>query len=222
MERWRAETACATMAPNDGSALRGLPLTRMTKIGRLVPFTAVFALLCALAAVQATAAPPDEVQLLFGARVQASSRFEAPFATGDFDGDGKPDAVYLVTVLPQSPVNKIAGDVTVIGKLFGSKELGARGETLALAILQGDGKRKFLLTGCQGEGVAGYFESPIWSATPVPLAVAKRGSTAFDEFRRQGAKVRHDILVLGTEAGIDTALYWTGKGYALFQPAEEP
>ena len=32
----------------------------------------------------------------------------------------------------------------------------------------------------------------------------------------------HDILVVGTEAGIDTALYWTGQSYAWFQPVEEP
>jgi len=28
--------------------------------------------------------------------------------------------------------------------------------------------------------------------------------------------------VLGTEAGIDTALYWNGKTFALFEPNEEP
>jgi hypothetical protein len=194
-------------------------LTRMVWKWRLVGLAAAFAL---LATVQAAAASPDKVALRFGSRVQASGRFAAPFATGDFNGDGRPDAVYLVTIQPQSSENKIAGDVTLIGKLFGSTTLGPRGEALALAILQGGGKGKFLLTGYQGEGVAGYFESPIWSATPVPLAVARRGSTVFEEFRRQEPKIENDILVVGTEAGIDTALYWTGEGYALFQPAEEP
>ena len=170
----------------------------------------------------AGSAAPGTISQLFGSRVEANGRFAQPYATGDLDGDGKPDAVYLVTILPKSTGHEIAGDVTVIGKLFGSAPLGPHGEALALAILQNGGKRKFLLTGYQGDGVSAYFESPIWSATPIPLAIAKRGSKSFQEFRHQEKRIAHDILVVGTEAGIDTALYWTGRGYALFQPIEEP
>ena len=180
------------------------------------------ALLTALGSLSAAAASPDDVSKLFGSRVQANDRFAAPFATGDFDSDGTSDAVYLVTILPQSMDHKLASDVTVIGKLFGRAPLGPRGEALALAILQDGGKRKFLLTGYQGDGVTSYFESPIWSETPIPLAIAKRGSKSFEEFHRQEKRIAHDILVVGTEAGIDTALYWTGQSYAWFQPLEEP
>jgi hypothetical protein len=179
-------------------------------------------LLTALGISGAEAASSDNVSQLFGSRVQASDRFAAPFATGDFDGDGTPDAVYLVTILPQSADHKLAADVTVISKLFGTAPLGARGESLALAILHDGGKRKFLLTGYQGENTSGYFESPIWSGTPTPLAVATRGSKSFEEFQKQEKKIKHDILVVGTEAGIDTALYWSGKSYAIFRPVEEP
>jgi len=56
----------------------------------------------------------------------------------------------------------------------------------------------------------------------VPLSLAKRGSKVFADFQRQKKAIRNDVLVVGTEAGIDTALYWTGKGYALFSPDEEP
>ena len=168
------------------------------------------------------AGSPDNVSQLFGSRVQANDRFAVPFATADFDGDGTADAVYLVTILPHSAEHKLAADVTVISKLFGLAPLGPRGESLALAILQDGGKRKFLLTGYQSEGVSGYFESPIWRGMPVPLAVAKRGSKSFAEFQQQEKKIRHDILVVGTEAGIDTALYWNGKSYAIFRPIEEP
>jgi hypothetical protein len=185
-------------------------------------FAIGLALWAGLALIRVEAASPDEVPRLFGQRVEANSRFPVPFATGDFDGDGTADALYLVTVLPQSPGRRIAADVTVIGRLFGSEALGLHGEGLALAILQDHGKRKFLLTGYHGDAVTDYFGSPIWSEMPVPLSIATRGSQPFEKFRQQGAKIEHDILVVGTEAGIDTALYWTGKTYALFQPAEEP
>lgn len=196
------------MKPAAAALRRGLPIC--------------IALFTLLAQAQGFAAPADEVSQIFGSRVEASSRFPAPYASGDFDGDGKADAVYLVTVLPASAKVKLAKDVHLIGKLFGSKPLGARGEDLALAILQGGGKRKFLFTGYLGEGVSAYFDSPMWSTTPVPLSVAKRGSKPVEEFRQKGAPIKHDIVVVGTEAGIDTALYWTGTGYALFRPVEEP
>src|SRR5262249_2976490 len=68
----------------------------------------------------------------------------------------------------------------------------------------------------------GYFDTPIWSGSTPPVAVAKRGSKAFREFQKQEKRIQHDVLVLGTEAGIDTALYWNGKTFALFQPNQEP
>jgi hypothetical protein len=191
-------------------------------VPRLRKIAIAAALLIGLAAAQALAGQPDDVSKLFGARVQANSRFQAPFATGDFDGDGKPDALYLVTILPGSAENRLASDVTVIGSLFGQEALGERPESLALAIVQDGNKKKFLLTGYEGEGVADYFGSPIWEEPAVPIQIAKRGSKTFEDFQRQEGKIKNDIIVVGTEAGIDTALFWTGRSYALFQPAEEP
>jgi hypothetical protein len=180
------------------------------------------ALLIGLAAAQGVAGEADEVSKLFGARVDANSRFQAPFATGDFDGDGKPDALYLVTILPGPAGQGFESDITVIGSLFGQEPLGARPESLALAIVQDGGRRKFLFTGYQGDGVTDYFGSPIWQESPVPIQVAKRGSKTFEDFRRQDGNIKNDFIVVGTEAGIDTALFWSGRGYVLFQPAEEP
>jgi len=178
-----------------------------------------------LAVIVSSSVPADslpDLSALFGARIQASPRFEAPYALGDFDGDGKPDALYLVTVLAESPQARLAGDVVVIDHLFGRGPLEARPETLALAIAMENGRRKFLLTGYQGDGVTGFFESPIWQDAPPPLRVEPHGSKVFEDFRGQEPGIRYDIIVVGTEAGIDTALYWTGRGFALFQPTEEP
>ena len=164
----------------------------------------------------------DDLPALFGSRVAASQRFKAPFATGDFDGDGEADSLFLISIQAAGPGQTLNGGVTVQGELFGREALGDRPEGLALAVLFAGGKGKFLLTGYEGEGVAGYFESPIWNEGEPPLGVAKRGSESFAAFHRQMPRIEHDIIVVGTEAGIDTALYWTGNSFALFQPAEEP
>ena len=168
------------------------------------------------------AAPAANVSVLFGSRVVANARFAAPYLAGDFDGDGTADAVYLVTVLPASPKASLAKDVTVIGDQLGAAPLGNHGEALAIAILNGRSGRKFLVTGYEGEGVTDYFGSPIWSAKPIPLTLAKKGSQAFRQFREQEKRITNDVLVIGTEAGIDTALYWNGTRYVLFAPHEEP
>ena len=98
----------------------------------------------------------QDISTLFGSRVTANARFKAPFFTGDFDGDGTADAAYLVTVLPESAQDKLAGDVTVIGTQFGREPLGPRGETVALAIVQKSGRQKFLLTGYRRRGCLGF------------------------------------------------------------------
>ena len=167
-------------------------------------------------------AAAENLSGLFGSRVTANARFKTPFLTGDFDGDGAPDAAYLVTILPESAQDKLAKDVTVIDTLFGREPLGARGETLALAIVQKGGRQKFLLTGYDGEGVSDFFGSPIWGSLPPPIDIAKRGSKVFQTFQAEEPGIKHDILVVGTEAGIDTALFWNGQNYVLFSPAEEP
>jgi lipopolysaccharide assembly outer membrane protein LptD (OstA) len=43
-----------------------------------------------------------------------------------------------------------------------------------------------------------------------------------NKFNAEEPGIKHDILVVGTEAGIDTALFWNGQNYVLFSPAEEP
>ena len=86
--------------------------TMISKMKRLGGLVLGLVLLTALSIWGAEAASPDNVSQLFGSRVQANDRFAAPFATGDFDGDGTADAVYLVTILPQSAGHKLASDVT--------------------------------------------------------------------------------------------------------------
>ncbi len=178
--------------------------------------------LALLAGLMPASAASDDLPALFGIRVSAAPLFPGPVATGDFDGDGLPDRVYLVKIAPASSSATLAADIVVNWKDFGTKPLGKHGEDLAIAIVQGNGKVKTLLTAYDGDGSSGFFSSPMWSETDPPISVAKRGSATFAEFRQQEKAIRNDVLVVGTDAGIDMALYWTGKGYALFAPDEEP
>jgi hypothetical protein len=139
---------------------------------------------------------------------------------GDFDRDGLTDTAYLVTILPATPRHRLAPDVTVVSNALGREALGARGMKVALAVVQEGGKGKFLFT--SDAGVGDRFATPIWTVSPPPIKVARRGSTAFAELQRQEKRVRNDILVVGTEAGMEAALQWNGRAWILFEPAEEP
>jgi hypothetical protein len=187
-----------------------------------LPGLSLFCSLALLVGLASARAAPDDLPALFGSRVTAAPHFAAPVATGDFAGDGLPDRVYFVKIAPASATATLAPDVTVADKVFGTAPLGKRGEDLALAIVQGNGKVKTLLTGYEGGGSSDFFSAPMWHEAKPPVHLAKRGSKAFVAFQRQNKAIHNDVLVVETEAGIDTALYWTGKGYAWFQPDEEP
>jgi hypothetical protein len=156
-----------------------------------------------------------DIPALFGGRVQAVSPRGKAFLTGDFDGDGVADALYFVRILPKAKGGGLATDVTVADP-WNQQPVSDAGELLALAIVAGAGGRKYLLHD------AAFFSTPIWSAPELPLGLAKKGSKQFREFQRAAKGVKGDILVPGTEAGIDIALYWDGKKFTLFWPKEEP
>ncbi|GLS19167.1 hypothetical protein GCM10007874_21840 [Labrys miyagiensis] len=187
-----------------------------------LPKLSLFCSLALLAGLAPARAAQDNLPALFGSRITAAPHFAAPIATGDFAGDSLPDRVYFVKIAPASPTATLAPDVIVNDKTFGTAPLGKWGEDLALAIVQGNGKVKTLLTGYEGEDTNDFFSDPMWHEAKPPVHLAKRGSKIFVTFRRQNKAIRNDVLVIETEAGIDTALYWTGKGYAWFQPDEEP
>jgi hypothetical protein len=42
------------------------------------------------------------------------------------------------------------------------------------------------------------------------------------QFHTQEKQIAHHFVVLGTEAGIDIALYWPGKPFTVFWPPEDP
>lgn len=168
-------------------------------------------LLAAIVALLLIAAASPSVG--FGDRVAPVANQRVPYASADFDGDGTADTVTVVSV---SPGKTLPGDIMVISDAWSTPWHANQSTKRALAIVVGKQHRKFLIADPD------YFDSPIWNEKQLPLDVAKRGSKAFREFQSEEKAIQHDILVLGTEAGIDTALYWNGKTFELFAPAEEP
>jgi hypothetical protein len=182
------------------------------------------ALAAALSLVAGNTAAAPSVSALFGSRVAPIAHFHQPYEVLDFDGDGVPDQIYLVSIAAGSPAATIAKDVTVLAKPLKGEPLSNRAEPMALAIVLGKSGQKFLLTDAM-DGTTHFFDqSPgsIWKQQPLPLAIAKKGSAQFKQFRKQEKQIAHDVVVLGTEAGIDIALYWTGKTFTVFWPEEEP
>lgn len=170
---------------------------------------------------QGFAAP--SIAELFGSRVTGIARFSSPYARLDFVGDGVADPVYLVSIAHGSSKLTISSDVTVVPDVFGvppGHPLANNSERIALGVVLGRSGRKFLIT--DFDNSAHFFDSPIWQEKSIPISVATRGSPAQKAFQKQAKSIENDILVLGTEAGIDIALYWNGKNFAVFWPNEEP
>lgn len=156
-----------------------------------------------------------DISTLFGNRVTARAKVSQPFPTVDFEGNGAMDSIYPVRILPSSKDLSIASDVTVLN-LWDKTAVDSQGEELALAIISGKSQHKYLFHS------SSFFGSPIWQERDLPLSIHKKGSKQFREFHQQSKAIANDILVLGTESGIDIALYWNGKQFKLFWPKEEP
>ncbi len=177
-----------------------------------VRFTGILMLLSLFAA--AAEAQPVVTRDEFDRSVVVrADKTEMPIAA-DLDGDGKPDRIYAVRVQRRNAADP--ADATLrIANPFARRPLAPGGEPLALAIAHASGARWIIHD-------REFFTTPIWGKAKLPLGIARRGSAEHRSLVQQGAKPRGDMLLLGTEAGIDIALYWTGNGYAVFAPKEEP
>ena len=175
-------------------------------------FTGILMLLSMFAA--AAEAQPASTRDEFDRSVVVRTDKTGMPIAADLDGDGKPDRIYAVRVQRRG-VADVADATLRIANPFGRRPLATGGESLTLAIAHASGAR-WLIHDRE------FFATPIWGEATLPLGVARRGSAAHRSLVQQGAKPRGDMLLLGTEAGIDVALYWTGNGYAVFAPKEEP
>jgi hypothetical protein len=66
------------------------------------------------------------------------------------------------------------------------------------------------------------FDTPIWDEKPLPVKIIRSKDRAYAAWKKEAPAMKGDCLELGTEAGIDILLFWDGKRWRVFEPAEEP
>lgn len=167
------------------------------------------------------------LQTSFGTPVEAVKGFKPYYLTGDFNGDGAQDVVVVVRVKGRRA--ELPKDVQLMNPFgFGSKVTfpidPARENRLAIAIIHGwrspRPTAKFLLLG----------DSPILTLQ-YDRTTSGRGEDSKDlmslmtrrEPRPKGKKfpatAKGDVVLLFTEVGDNSMLYWNGRTYR-WQDAE--
>ena len=67
-----------------------------------------------------------------------------------------------------------------------------------------------------------FFATPVWLSGKPPVRIIKKSSKDYSAWKKDVPALRGDVVLIGTEAGIDILLYWNGREYKLFWPDEEP
>ena len=136
--------------------------------------------------------------------------------TGDFDGDGAADTLWMVT---QSKSVLPAG-VTLMEPwphyedTPPSKDL-TKGSKVRLAIIHGRNNRAFLIRDTNSI-------SPLDTPAAQEINILAKNSIADLEESELTKVAKGDIIVVPTEAGIDNYLYWDGSQYLLYEVFDLP
>jgi len=161
----------------------------------------------------------EAIKASFGSVVQPATRFKPYYVTGDFNGDGVQDLA--VVVLIKEKRGALPRDLRIMNPFDGPKINFPANPTsdhkLALAIIHGwktTQGTKFLLVGESPILVLEYgratSNNPEDARNLIEL-MTKSGK------RRRGQKfsrtARGDVILLGTEIGGDSTLYWNGRTY---------
>jgi hypothetical protein len=138
------------------------------------------------------------------------------FATGvlaaDFDGDGVADEFKITRDAAKSA--KEAGVVAVNPwqKIGSSKSPAGLGFIIRLS----RPARTYVLFDPE------FLSTPAWKEQKPPVETIAKTDPRYRAWKKQVPALQGDAIQLGTEAGIDILLYWNGKQWRLFWPAEEP
>jgi hypothetical protein len=106
-------------------------------------------------------------------------------------------------------------DISIVN-LWDTTDVSVNGEPLSLRIKFGNVEKEFLIHD------SSYFATPMWSSDSLPIRILKKNDNDFMEWKNKIPELNSDVIVLGTEAGIDILLYWDGYKFNLYWPDEEP
>jgi len=67
-----------------------------------------------------------------------------------------------------------------------------------------------------------FLGTPAWKERKPPVDTVAKIDPRYRAWKKQVPALKGDAIQLGTEAGIDILLYWDGKRWRVFWPAEDP
>lgn len=153
-------------------------------------------------------------------RVLSDPQLPSPITTVDLDGDTRHDEVTIVHVMPSAPGRVIDQDLVFANPWEAdpsAQPMPEEDTQMALLIRNSASGKRYLLH-------SPYIELSNNLRPGGPVDAARAKSSLAAAFRRDCPTLRHDILVMSTEAGIDIALFWDGraKAYDVCWPNEVP
>lgn len=151
-------------------------------------------------------------------RLIADPKYSAPMIEADLDGDSMSDKVSIVHILPGGAGRIMDADITVANPWDTAPSAQAVPDAdtqMALLIETSGAGGRYLLH-------SPYIELSASLRADTPVEVKRAGSALARAFRKDCPELRHDFLVMATEAGIDIALFWNVDHFEVCWPDEIP
>lgn len=167
---------------------------------------------------QALAPKPAPVRAQARPRLLPHPRFSAPISDVDLDGDGQPDVITVVHILSNSPGRMIEQGISIANPWdtdASAQALPDEEQAMALLIHSSRSGARHLLHSPYVE-ISGKLRGGL------PVEAGRAKSRLARGFRKDCPAMRHDFLLMATEAGIDIALFWGAGRYEVCWPNEAP
>jgi hypothetical protein len=172
----------------------------MKVCARLLVLSALLAAAAAAAASPCTLGPPAP---------------EARVWSGDFDGDGVADRLWILPPAAARP----AARREWVRDPWRSRQQAYDPAVMALVLAAGGARSSAACIVIQNRR---FFATPIWEGGDKPVRILPRSDPEAQGWRQVARHWRGDGILLGTEAGVDVLLYRDGRRYRIAYGSEAP